>query len=394
MRWARRSAWLLSVTTLVVTAIGLALLVWDWSTPVPSGSFGVRGFSGLWAVGFGLVGALLTRRRPGHPVGWIFAAAGMLAAADFASFEYALATVVGHRDLPAGEYVGWLQLWIWVPFVALITVYLPLLFPDGRLPGPGWRPVSWAAAGCGVIAATGLAVTPGVVVNLRALRNPFGVHPAAVSNTAIDVGLAGLLGCVVLAVWSLLVRARRGTSVERQQIKWLAYAGCLVAATLVPSTIMSLSTGTAARIAEGALMIAIVTVPAAVAVAVLKYRLYEIDRIISRTLAYVVVTGLMAGVYAGLVLLATRVLGVTTPPAVAAATLAAAALFNPLRHRVQRMVDRRFNRARYDADKTVAAFASRLQDAVDLDAAQADLVGVVQHALEPAHISVWIRPRE
>jgi hypothetical protein len=394
MRWARRSAWLLSVTTLVVTAIGLALLVWDWSTPVPSGSFGVRGFSGLWAVGFGLVGALLTRRRPGHPVGWIFAAAGMLAAADFASFEYALATVVGHRDLPAGGYVGWLQLWIWVPFVALITVYLPLLFPAGRLPGPGWRPVSWAAAGCGVIAVTGLAITPGVVVNLRALQNPFGVHPAAVSNTAIVVGLAGLLGCVVLAVRSLLVRARRGTSVERQQIKWLAYAGCLVAATLVPSTILSLSTGTDARIAEGALMIAIVTVPAAVAVAMLKYRLYEIDRIISRTLAYVVVTGLMAGVYAGLVLLATRVLGVTTPPAVAAATLAAAALFNPLRHRVQRVVDRRFNRARYDADKTVAAFASRLQDAVDLDAVQADLVGVVQHALEPAHISVWIQPRE
>jgi hypothetical protein len=385
---------LLSVTTLVVTAIGLALLVWDWSTPVPSGSFGVRGFSGVWAVGFGLVGALLTRRRPGHPVGWIFAAAGMLAAVDFASFEYALATVVGHQDLPAGEYMGWLQLWIWVPFDALITVYLPLLFPDGRLPGPRWRLVSWAAAGCGVTAASGLAIAPGIVANLRALRNPFGVPPGAVPDTAIAVGLAGLLGCAVVAVWSLLVRARRGTPAERQQIKWLAYAGCLVAATLVPSTILSQSTGTAARIAEGALMIAIVTVPVAVAVAVLKYRLYEIDRIISRTLAYVVVTGLMAGVYAGLVLLATRVLGVTTPPAVAAATLAAAALFNPLRHRVQRVVDRRFNRPRYDADKTVAAFASRLQDAVDLDAVQADLVGVVQHALEPAHISVRIRPRE
>ena len=103
MRWARRSAWLLSVTTLVVTAIGLALLVWDWSTPVPGGSFGVRGFSGLWAVGFGLVGALLTRRRPGHPVGWIFAAAGMLAAVDFASFEYALAAVVGHRAQISGR---------------------------------------------------------------------------------------------------------------------------------------------------------------------------------------------------------------------------------------------------------------------------------------------------
>ena len=391
-RWARRSASLLWAATLVVAAMGLAVMVWDWSTPVPGGSFGVRGFSGLWAVGFGGVGALLTRRRPRHPVGWIFAAAGMLAALDFASFEYALAAVVGRRDLPAGEYVGWLQLWIWVPFVALITVYLPLLFPDGRLPGPRWRLVSWAAAGCGFIAAAGLAITPGVVVNLRALRNPFGVHPAAVSNIAIAVGLAGLLGCVVLAVWSLLVRARRGTSVERQQIKWLAYAGCLVAATLVPSTILSLSTGTAARIAEGALMIAIVTVPVTVAVAVLKYRLYDIDRVISRTLAYAIVTGLLIGLYAGMVLLATRVLSFHTSVAVAASTLAAAALFNPLRRGVQRRVDRRFNRARYDADQTVAAFAARLKDAVDLASAQAELAGAVQEALEPAHVSVWISP--
>ncbi len=393
MRWARRSAWLLGAVTLVVAAVGLALMVWDWSTPVPSGSFGVRGFSGLWAVGFGGVGALLTRRRPGHPVGWIFAAAGMLAAVDFASFEYALAAVVGHRDLPAGEYVGWLQQWIWVPFVALITVYLPLLFPDGRLPGPRWRPVSRAAAGCGVIAASGLAIAPGVVVNLTALRNPFGVHPAAVPDIAIAVGLAGLLGCVVVAVWSLLVRARRGTSVERQQIKWLAYAGCLVAATLVPSTILSQSTGTAARIAEGALMIAIVTVPVAVAVAVLKYRLYDIDRVISRALAYAIVTGLLAGIYAGLVLLATQLLRFSSPVAVAAATLAAAALFNPIRRRVQRRADRRFNRARYDAETTVAAFAARLKGAVDLDAVRDDLASVVQTALEPASVWVWTGQR-
>ena len=388
-RWARRSALLLWGVTLVIAAAGLALMVWDWPTPVPSGSFGVRGFSGLWAVGFGGVGALLTRRRPGHPVGWIIAAAGMLAAADYASFEYALAAVVGHRHLPAGEYAGWSQLWIWVPFVALITVYLPLLFPDGRLPGPRWRPAVWAAAGCGVTAATGLAITPGVVANLTALRNPLGVHPAAVPDTAIAAGLAGLLGCAVLAVRSLLVRARRGTSAERQQIKWLACAGCLVAATLAPSTILSQSTGTAARLAEGALMIAIVTVPAAVAVAVLRYRLYDINRVISRTLAYAIVTGLLAGIYAGLVLLATQVLRFSSPVAVAAATLAAAALFNPIRRRVQHAVDRRFNRARYDAQTTVAAFAARLKDAIDLDAVRGDLATVVQTALEPAHISIW-----
>jgi hypothetical protein len=395
MRWARRSAWLLWATTLVVAAVGLALLVWDWSTPVPGGFFGVRGFTGLWAVGFGTVGALLTWRRPGHPVGRVFAAAGMVAAVDFVAFEYGLAAAAGRRGLPAGEYVGWLQLWIWVPFVALITVYLFLLFPAGKLPGPRWRPVAWIAAGFAVIAITGLALIPGADrPNLPALRNPFGAAPAAVPFDAAAAGMAGLVGCSVLAAWSLFSRSQRGSAAERQQIKWLAYSGCLVALTLVPSTSLSLTPGTAARIAQGALMAAVLTVPTAVAVAVLKYRLYEIDRIISRTLAYAIVTGLMVGVYAGLVLLAIRVPGVTTPPAVAAATLASAALFNPLRHRVQRAVDRRFNRARYDADKTVAAFAARLQDAVDLDAVQADLASVVQHALEPAHVSVWIRPRE
>ncbi len=141
MRWVRKSAWLLWAATLVVAAVGLALLVWDWSTPVPRGFFGVRGFSGFYAIGFGGVGALLTWRRPGHPVGWIFAAAGMVQAVDFATFEYGLAVSAG-RGLPAGEYVGWLQLWIWVPFITLITVYLFLLFPGRRLSGPRWRLVS------------------------------------------------------------------------------------------------------------------------------------------------------------------------------------------------------------------------------------------------------------
>jgi hypothetical protein len=394
MRWVRRSGWLLWAATLVVAVVGLALLVWDWSTPVPRGSFGVRGFSGLWAVGFGTVGALLTWRRPGHPVGWIFAAAGLVAAVDFATFEYALAAVVGHRGLPAGEYVGWLQLWIWLPFVALITVYLFLLFPDGRLPGPGWRPVSWLAGAFAVIEVAGLALTSGTAANLPVLRNPFGVSPDWVPLTAIGFGLVGLLGCVVLAAWSLFSRSRRGSPVERLQMKWLACSGCLVALTLVASTILSavvsLSAGIAARVAEGALMVAVLSMPVAVAVAVLKYRLYDIDRIISRTLAYAIVTGLLVGVYAGLVLLATEVFRFHSTVAVAAATLAAAALFNPLRVRVQRAVDRRFNRASYDADQTAAAFAARLKDGVDLDSIRDDLTGAVHQALEPTHLSVWV----
>jgi signal transduction histidine kinase len=389
---ARRPAWSLWILTLVIAAIGLSLLVWDWSTPVPSGSFGVRGFSGLWAIGFGGVGALLTRRRPGHPVGWIFVAAGMLAAVDFASFEYALAAVVGHRDLPAGEYAGWLQLWIWVPFVALIAVYLPLLFPDGRLPAPRWRMVSWAAAGCGVIAAAGLALTPGVVVNLRALRNPFGIHPAAVSTAPIAAGLAGLLGCVVLAVWSLLVRARRGTSAEQQQIKWLAYAGCLVALTLVPSTILSQSTGTAARIAQGALMLAILTVPAAVAVAVLKYRLYELDMVIRKTVVAALVAGAFTAVYAIVVVAVGAMTGRpgSSPLTFAAAALAAV-LLQPVRARAGLLADRLVYGKRATPYEVLSEFSRQMAGAYAVEDVLPRLAAIIGRATGAERAEVWIR---
>jgi len=253
MRSARRLAWSLWILTLVVAAGGLALMVWDWSAPVPAGFFGIRGFAGLFAVCFGGVGALLTWRRPGHPVGWIFAAAGLVQAVDFATFEYGLAASAGRGHLPAAGYVGWAQLWLWVPFVALVTVYLFLLFPDGRLPSPRWRPVGWLGGGFAVLAMAGLSFFPGPETpNLPALRNPFGVPPVAVPRGVIIVGLAGLLCCVVLAAWSLVARARRGTSVERQQVKWLACSGCLVAVVLVPAVALSRTPGTAARVAAGA----------------------------------------------------------------------------------------------------------------------------------------------
>jgi hypothetical protein len=393
-RRAQWSAWVVSATSLVFTGAGLALMVWDWSAPVPTGFFGIRGFDGLFAVCFGAVGALLTWRRPGNPVGWIFAAAGLVEAVNFPTFEYGLAASAGHR-LPGSVYAGWVQLWLWVPFIALITVYLFLLFPDGHLPAPRWRLVSWLAGGFTVIAVAGLALNPGSErPNLPALSNPFGVTPAAAPLAATGAGLAGLLSCAALSAWSLVVRSRRGTTAERHQIKWLAYSGSLFALALVPAVPLSLTPGTPARVAAGTAMVAAMTMPAAVAVAILRYRLYDIDRLISRTLAYAIVTGLLIGVYAGLVLLSTQVFHLHAPVAVAAATLAAAALFNPVRRRVQRMVDRRFNRARYSAEVTVAAFAARLKDAVDLDSVREDLTNVVQAALEPTHVQVWTSPRD
>jgi signal transduction histidine kinase len=383
---------LLWAATLVVAGAGLALLVWDWSTPVPSGSFGVRGFSGLWAVGFGSVGALLTWRRPGHPVGWVFAAAGMLAAVDFASFEYALAAVVGHRGLPAGEYVGWLQLWIWVPFVALITVYLFLLFPDGRLPGPRWRLVSWLAGGFGVMAITGLAIIPGTVVNLRALRNPFGVDPATASDAAIVAGLAGLLGCVVLAAWSLFARSRQGTSVERQQIRWLAYSGCLVAVTLVPSAILSLSSGVAARIAEGALMVAILTVPAAVAVAVLRYRLYDLDIVVRKTVVAGLVAAAFTAIYALVVVAVSAVTGRpgSSPLTFAAAALAAV-LLQPVRVRAGLLADRLVYGRRASPYEVLSEFSGQMAGTYSVADVLPRMAAMLGEATGAERAEVWMR---
>jgi len=227
--------------------------------------------------------------------------------------------------------------------------------------------------------------------NLLALDN----GPASPGwwNVLQDVVFATLGLGWLLALAGQVASYRRSSGERRQQLKWLlggfaaSLAGLLLAITLghVP--------GVPGVIGHAAIL-AIFALPVTMGVAILKYRLYDIDRIISRTLAYAIVTGLLVGVYAGLVLLAQQVLGLHTPVAVAAATLAAAALFNPVRRRVQHAVDRRFNRGRYDADQTVAAFAARLQDAVDLDSVRADLAGVVQAALEPAHLTVWTAPRD
>jgi hypothetical protein len=269
-----------------------------------------------------------------------------------------------------------------------------VLFPDGRVPGRRWRWTVLAYAGLvafvlAVILTAAVAALAGHDVRLDSrgnltgsghlagwLANPPGWLIAPVIAAIVIIGLS-FVGHQVLS-W----RAAEGD--RRQQLKWLACGGAVAAASLILAAVFGVA----------GLLAGLAALPVSIGVGILRYRLYDIDRIISRTLAYALVTGVLAWVYAGLVLLATRVLSVHTPVAVAAATLAAAALFNPLRVRVQRVVDRRFNRARYDADQTVAAFAARLKDAVDLDSVREDLAGVIHQALEPAHVSVWVSHRD
>jgi hypothetical protein len=265
--------------------------------------------------------------------------------------------------------------------VSTLFFLVPLLFPDGRPPSRRWWPVAWVAIIDGLVQMVTVAVSnANFTNNFPKLRDP--VTAVAPLGTAYSQALAVGLLVLLAGGASMIVRFRRSGQEERLQLKWFMYASAIAAVVIFVASELSNN-----PLLEWEIVFPLI--PAAVGVAILKYRLYDIDRLISRTLAHAIVTGLLVGAYAGLVLLATRVLSVHTPVAVAAATLAAAALFNPLRRRVQRVVDRRFNRVRYDADQTVAAFAARLRGAVDLDAVRSDLLAVVSGVVEPAHISVW-----
>jgi hypothetical protein len=327
-----------------------------------------------------VTGFVLASRRPQNPIGWLFLVAGLVLGLGGFSNPYALHALIAARGpLPAGRLFAWLSAWIWVIALAMLAL-LFLLFPTGRLRSRRWRPAAWFVGGAfAFLAADALVIATGF------WSDPFSGQAQSTSAPVVFAILlpAGLL----VSVAAVVVRFAGSAGEERLQLKWFAAAALLVVATYVASFWVN------SAVLSVLQNLAFLCLWTAIAVAVLKYRLYEINRIISRTLAYAIVTGLLIGVYTGVVLLATRVLPLSSPVAVAAATLVAAALFSPLRRRVQRGVDRRFNRARYDADKTVAAFAARLQDAVDLDSVRDDLAGIVGQALEPAHVSVWISQR-
>jgi len=360
------------------------------------------GGAGLWFVALliAVLGLVIARRQPANPLGWLLMGFSVwVALYDLAGGYAVLDYHLHHGDLPLGPAAALIasELWI-VMFLALPLVVL--LFPDGRLPSR-WRMVLWGyLAICALLIAAllgfgawDMAGTPIVVTGKGQLVNNPG--PSGAAGIAFVILLAAVPVFWALFVARQVLSWRRATGERRAQLKWLMAGSAVTVAGLAGGVLFgTTSSGALATVLSNvSLAFGVFSLPVSICIGILKYHLYDIDRIISRTLAYAIVTGLLVGGYAGLVLLATRVLSFHTPVVVAASTLAAAALFNPLRRRVQRAVDRRFNRARYDADRTIAAFAARLQDAVDLDSVRADLAGTVHQALEPAHVSVWISQR-
>jgi hypothetical protein len=330
------------------------------------------------------VGWLVARRQPGNPIGWLFQVIGVFmflstAGGDYGYYVYRL----GHH-LPLGA-AGLALAQFWGPSLSLFGVAV-LLFPDGKLPSRFWRWTLWiyGVDFALLILATCMAIAGALTAHpvrvdstggLAAVDHPAGWFAAVQGPLAV-----GAVGLSLLFIGRQVLSWRRAAGDRRQQLKWLASGAAVSIVGLVLATTVGVPGS----------WLAVAALPVSIGVAILRYRLYEIDRIVSRTLAYAIVTGLLIGVYAGLVLLATQVFRFHSTVAVAASTLIAAALFYPVRRRVQHVVDRRFNRARYDAERMLTAFAARLQDAVDPDAVGDDLTGVVQQTLEPVHVSVWV----
>jgi hypothetical protein len=392
---SRRTA---RMTTVLLAAVIVALLTFLGVSGALAGTLGLGGLGAALSLltivlVTGVVGLVVADHQPRNPIGWLLAGEAVFILLSVAGGAYAnLVYRLGYHDL---AFAGPLALVLDQLFNFLLVGFplVILLFPDGRLPSRRWRPVVGiylAIAAAALLATSGavLIVVAGHHVDYQASGNLASLGHV---GTAWVIPTQAVFLITVGAFWLAAIARqalswRRADGECRQQLKWLA-SGAAVCGVL---GIWAITTDSA--IWE-VLILGFTALPLSIGLGILKYRLYEIDRIISRSLAYAIVTGLLVGVYAGLVLLATGVLRFHSTVAVAAATLAAAALFSPLRRRVQLRVDRRFNRARYDADRTVTAFAARLQDTVNLESVRDDLAGVVHQALEPAHVSVWINER-
>jgi hypothetical protein len=383
---ARTAAWLawsLCAVSLVLIAGSMVLLVLNGST-VQDWVF----VSGM--VSTAVVGGLVASRRPHNPVGWFFVVSAVSLALQVLTSEYAqYGLIINPGSVPAARAMAWPQTWLWVPGIVPVLILLPLYFPEGRLLSRRWRWVVWLAVVLSVLAAVNTALlTKEADVN-TGIANPLAIEVPAAALSLFNTALEGLLTAVaVVSATSLVVRFLRSRGDERQQMKWLAYAAALMPVLIILSyltPLVDLATG-----------FVFATIPVAVGVAVLRYRLYEIDLIINRTLVYASLTATLVFVYlssVGLFQYGFRTItGQESQLAIVVSTLVIAAFFNPLRRRIQGFIDRRFYRRKYDARKTLEAFSAKLRDETDLDALNDELVGVVRETMQPAHASLWLRP--
>jgi hypothetical protein len=393
-RTAAWIAWALWALSIALTVLSLWLLVLSLSHP------GVHIFvhwieGTVLAIGFSTVGALVAPRHSQNPMGWIFCAVGLLYAAVHFVAEYAIYTLLAAPgSLPAGEAAAWIFSWLFVPQIGLSGL-LVLLFPNGRVQSIGWRWFAWLIVFATPASMIMAALSPGEIVGLEPIHNPLGIEGLP---NLYELVQALMLTLLLVAATSQLVRLRRARGVEQQQIKWFAYAVVVASSGSILTYVVPVAIGAQwlELVSYVPFVVGVVSVPISMGIAILRYRLYDLDILINRTLVYGALTAMLVGVYVGSIVMLQGLVRVFTGQesqlAIVASTLAVAALFNPLRRRIQSFIDRRFYRSKYDAAKTLAAFSAKLRDETDLDALSDDLVGVVRETMQPAHVSLWLRP--
>jgi hypothetical protein len=391
-----RAAWLAwPLWTLVITIVGLGFLLW------PVSEVALIPLVLSTALPFATVGAFVASRRPENPIGWLFIAFGAAAALRFTGSQYATYALLTHPgSLPAGDFIASFAVHLWHPGLGFL-VFSFLLFPHGRLPSHRWRIVAWLSAiSCVATLISGMLEYEFLreytwPEDLKFVKPLFTGPVAEVAATVFWYSSMIILVMLLASGGSLVLRLRRSVGEERQQLKWVVYSVALLAF-LVPSTILLIIVLQALEDVRIFFAVLFPLIPISVGIAILKYRLYDIDLIINRTLVYGSLTAMLVGGYTGTIVVLQGLLraltGQESQLAIVASTLAVAALFNPLRGRIQSVIDRRFYRRKYDAAKTLEAFSAKLRDETDLDALSDDLVGVVRETMQPAHVSLWLRP--
>ena len=382
---------LFGVFVLLGVAVGILTVI---APPPPTGVEPVTADAALFAgalLGIMSVGILVALRHPANPIGWLLCGFCLLQILAPASYLYAILAFGGvGPPLFGAETAAWISVWLWIPAIALLGLAL-LLFPDGRPPSSRWRWGTWTAVGgLGVAVGLGVALWPRRGVELLAVGDDF---PGA-ANIPGNLALALCFASFVVGAVSLVVRFLRSRGEERLQLKWLMFAAGIAASGLIGLAVTDAVLETDPIWVDMFSTLGVMGIPAAMGVAIFKHRLYAIDRLISRTLSYTILTGVMAGVYVGSSLLLGSMLRPITGSndlAVAGSTLAAAALFSPARRRIQSAMDRRFNRRRYDAALTMEAFSRRLRSTGDMESLRMDLTSAITEVLQPTHLSLWLR---
>jgi hypothetical protein len=397
---ARLAAGVIWVACVVIAVATLVLLVLGVGHSTPGDSFGLGGYGGLSFVlaslAFGTVGALVAERVPANPIGWVFCLTGVALGIGDLAYQYADQALYVTRSLPGGELAAWLQNLGAPPSFGLLGVAV-LLFPDGRLPSRRWRPALWFALTGMTLIVVGYALRPGPLDEpFDTVSNPVGIGGAFdLMDAGTGFGWMFMGASVGLAAAAVVVRLRRATGHERQQLKWIAFAAGITGVAVVADVVsFFLSVEGIDQIRIVLLGVGFSAFPLAAGAAILRYRLYDIDVVINRTLVYGALTAILAAGYLGSVLLLQLLLRPLTADsnlAIAGSTLAVAALFRPARARIQAAVDRRFYRRKYDAARTLERFGARLRDQVALDNLSGELHAVVTETMQPAHVTLWLR---